>query len=774
MKAISVIALSTLAITLVCCGPKEPKLGHCSLKKVVNTLTVEEKVSLLVGSSLAETMGDSLSWKRADIIVPGAAGTTCPVSRVDIPAIVLADGPAGLRISPIREGDSATYYCTAFPSGTLLASSWDVNLVKEVGTAIGKEVLEYGVDVLLAPGMNLHRNPLCGRNFEYYSEDPLLAGKTAAAYVKGVQSNGVGATVKHFAANNQETNRHNNDARITSRALHELYLKAFEIAVKEGQPWAVMTSYNKINGVYTSECKALLTDLLRKEWDYKGLVMTDWDGGKDPVAQIKAGNDLLMPGRGWQYEALLAAIKDSSLSMDDVDASVERVLCMIERSPKGQKLLTSNAPDLKAHAALSRRAAAEGMVLLTNNNNVLPLNNRTQSVAVFGVTSYDMITGGTGSGDVNKAYAVTLADAFKQAGLVVLEAIKAPYLAYMEKATAKLTPPAFNLAPRQRLPEWLPPAKLLRQTASMVDVGIITLGRTSGEFADRRVDNDFNLSSQEQTLLKTVCAAFKEAGKPVIVVLNIGGVIETASWKELPDAILLAWQPGQEAGHAIVDVLKGKVNPSGKLPMTFPITYNEVPTAGNFPDGLTRSSAKGPQKNTDFTLYEEAIYMGYRYCNTFNKSVSFPFGHGLYYTTFRFDPPTVTPKKDGYLVKVRVTNTGQREGKAVAQLYVSSPSKSGVEKPLRELKAFQKTESIAPGESVLLSFQLPAKELAYFDETTQAWILDKGVYSFDIASSSRDVHTSALVDIDHKTWKTTARLPVSEPPLTVLSLPSTR
>lgn len=764
MKAITLVTVCALAVSLVGCGLKDQ--GSCSPKKLMGSLSLEEKVCLLVGAGLAEQLGDSLDWHPADVTVPGAAGTTCPVPRLGIPAIVLADGPAGVRIAANRTGDSSTQFCTAFPIGSSLAASWDDELVEAVGAAIGKEALDVGVDVLLAPGLNLHRNPLCGRNFEYYSEDPLLAGRTAAAYVRGVQSNGVGATIKHFAANNQETNRQANDARVSLRALRELYLKAFEIAVNEGQPWAVMTSYNKLNGEYTSESKPLITELLRKEWKYKGVVMTDWFAGKDPVAQVASGHDLLMPGRAWQYEALLNALKDTSLSTAQLDAAVERVLCLVQRTPKGQGVEPTGLTDLTAHAALSRRAAAEGMVLLENKNHALPLREKQRSVALFGVTSHDMIAGGTGSGDVNKAYTISLPEAFTKAGFVVLEALKSPYLNYIDKAKASVAPPAFDLAPVRRVPEWLPPVKLIRQAASMTDVGVITLGRSSGEFADRRVDNDFNLTKEEQTLLKQVCEAFREASKPVVVVLNVGGVVETASWKEWPDAILLAWQPGQEAGHAVVDVLKGTVNPSGKLPMTFPLTYADVHSAGNFPDGLTPSTPGEPRKNVDYTLYEEGLYLGYRYVTTFNQAVAYPFGFGLSYTSFVIEPPVVTPAKGGFVVKVRVSNRGRLPGREVVQLYVTPPTNPDVEKPMRELKAFRKTILLQPGERELITFQLSEKDLAYYDPENQAWTLDKGLYSFDVGSSSKDIAASALMEVKQKTWKTSAQLPVSDPPLT--------
>lgn len=377
------------AALLCSCNHGVTQLSPKTLSSVVKSLTLDEKLHLVIGQNLDVDAAGTAVVGATKNYVPGAAGNTYAISRLGITPAVLADGPAGLRIDPTRKDDINTYYCTHFPIGTLLASTWNTDLVKHVGKAIGNEAKEYGVDVLLAPALNIHRNPLCGRNFEYYSEDPFVAGKIAVAYVKGVQSNGIGTSIKHFAVNNQETNRQGVDAIVSQRALREIYLKPFEIAVKEAKPWTVMSSYNYINGTYASQSHDLLTTVLRDEWGFDGMVMTDWYGGKDAVEQMKAGNDLLMPGRKQQYDQLKSALSDGSLKMKVVDKNISRILEMVMRTQRFHNYRYNNHPDLKGHASVTRQSAVEGMVLLKNNG-ALPFNN-INKVALFGNCSYEFI-----------------------------------------------------------------------------------------------------------------------------------------------------------------------------------------------------------------------------------------------------------------------------------------------------------------------------------------------------------------------------------------------
>ena len=761
MKKISILAMSAAAV--LSCAPKgDPQLGKDSLDKVVAAMTLEEKAHLVIGTGMAGSSGEAPVVGETRNLVPGAAGTTYPIPRLGIPAIVLADGPAGLRINPLREGDANTYYCTHFPIGTLLASTWNTELVEQVGQAIGNEVLEYGTDVLLAPALNIHRNPLCGRNFEYYSEDPVVSGKTAAAYVRGVQSNGVGTSIKHYALNNQETNRMKNDVRVSPRAVREIYLKGFEIAVKESQPWTVMSSYNFVNGVYTSESKDLQTTMLRDEWGFKGMVMTDWFGGADAAAQMWAGNDMLQPGRPGQFEDIVEGVRSGRLSEADLDRNVRRVLELIVKSPRFKGYEFSNKPDLKAHAAVTRQSAVEGMVLLENNG-VLPLASEISRVAVFGTTSYDFIAGGTGSGNVNRAYTVSLLEGLRKAGYAIDAELEKTYTKYIKEETERLNPksddPMAMFMPKIRAGEFVPSAGLLDKMVRANDVAIITLGRNSGEFLDRKVA-DFTLTEQESGMIEAVCAAFHEAGKKVVVILNIGGVIETASWKNLPDAVLLAWQAGQEGGNSVADVLKGVANPSGKLTMTFPVRYEDHASSRNFPIDMAfgmfgKDKDAEPQRNVDYTEYEEGIYVGYRWFDKQGLEVSYPFGYGLSYTRFEWSEASVKPSRGETAVRVKVTNTGKIPGKDVVELYVAAPQ-GELDKPVKELKAYAKTRELQPGESQLVTLKVKNSELASYDESASAWVTDAGHYDFMLGSSSRDIRATLCAEIRGGSEKTNA------------------
>lgn len=739
-----------------------PQLGKNPIKEIIAAMTLEEKAKLLTGNGFKmpgmNPPGGPVVGTTQDK-VPGAAGTTFAIPRLGIPSMVVSDGPAGLRIDPIRNHDSSkTYYATAWPIGTLLASSWDTALVKRVGVAFGSEVHDYGVDILLAPALNIHRNPLGGRNFEYYSEDPVVSGNITAAIVNGIESNGVGTSIKHFAGNNQETNRNTVNTVLSERALREIYLKGFEIAVKKSQPWTVMSSYNLINGTYTSQEYDLLTTILRKEWGFKGFVMTDWFGGKDAVEQMKAGNDLLMPGTAQQSAAIISAVQHDSLSVKVLDENVERLLNVMLESPAFKGYKFSDKPDLVKDAALSRMAAAEGMILLKNDGNALPLKSKGVKVALFGNNGYDLIAGGTGSGDVNKAYTVSLAQGLAGAGISLDASLQKTYSGYLKEEKIKHPKKGFFeefMHPTPPIAEFVADEKLIAQKAIENAVAVISIGRNAGEGADRKLPGDYYLNDTEMVIIKTVANAFHAQHKKVVVVLNTGGVIDVTKWRDNVDAVLLAWQPGMEGGNAIADVISGKVNPSGKLATTFPVDYADVPSAKSFPGKefpeKAASGMFGMRQIPAEVTYEEGIYVGYRYYNTFKVKPAYEFGYGLSYTKFAYNDLKLSkPATNGNITAtVKITNTGKVAGKEVVQLYVSAPA-AKMAKPTEELKAFAKTNLLQPGGSQTIQFVITSADLASFDTNSTSWVAEAGKYAFKVAASSEDVKQSAIVEIPNE------------------------
>ncbi|MCR5070639.1 MAG: glycoside hydrolase family 3 C-terminal domain-containing protein [Bacteroidales bacterium] len=753
-KSIMIAALLLTGVSALA----QPQLRKDNIDEVLAAMTLEEKATLLVGGARAQIVNGVTSGVAAQ--VPGAAGNTRPIERLGIPGTVLADGPAGLRIQPTRQGTSQTFYCTGFPVGTLLASSWDTALVEQVTTAMGEEVHEYGVDVLLAPGMNIHRNPLCGRNFEYFSEDPLLSGKMAAAYVRGIQKNDVGTSIKHYAVNNQETNRNEDDARVSERALREIYLKNFEIAVKESDPWTVMSSYNQLNGEYTQQKKDLLTTILRDEWGYTGIVMTDWGSKAGTVKSAWSGNDLMEPGNETEIQRIVAAVKDGSLDIQDVDRNVRNMLNYIVKTPSFAKYKYTNKPDLKAHAQVARQAAGESIVLLRNEG-VLPLKG-SEKVALYGISALDFVAGGTGSGDVNKAYVVNMEEAMVGAGFQLDKTLSDYYKAYIayDKAQTAISGTVFSWFTSRKLSEIAIPAAAIANEAKANDVAVVVLGRNAGEGADRKQIDDFELTSVERELLRDVSTAYHAVGKKVVVVLNIGGVIETNSWKNLVDAIVLPWSPGQEGANAVADVLTGKVNPSGKLPMTFPVNFMDHPSSANFPYNYQQAQNSGwgwgprqPQKDVDYTNYEEGIWVGYRFFNTAKVGVSYPFGFGLSYTSFAYSKPVVKATASGFEASITVTNTGKVAGKEVVELYVTAPE-AGLVKPARELKAFAKTRELKPGESQTLKLVVDNYGIASFNDANSAWEAPAGTYKVCFGASVEDIRATADYKLGKaQSWK---------------------
>ena len=765
-KMVLTVAVGALSVTMT--AQTAPQLNANNIEEVIKAMTLEEKAQLLVGGGNDGFVGSGAMLGHQKKFVPGAAGTTVAIPRLGIPATVQCDGPAGVHIDAHREGDSRNYYATGFPVGTCLASTWNTDLVRKVGEAIGNETLEYGCDVVLGPGMNLHRNPLCGRNFEYYSEDPVVTGLMGTAFVLGVQSQGVGVSAKHFAVNSQESDRTRVDERLSQRALRELYLKGFEMMVRKSNPWTIMSAYNKINGIYAQGNKDLLTNILRNDWGYKGIVETDWIGKREdlPVEQeVAAGNDLLMPGYPAQVKDIVNAVKSGKLDVNDVDRNVRRMLEYIVKTPRFKGYKYSGEPDLKAHAAITRQSSTEGMVLLKNNA-ALPIRGL-KTVALFGVNSYDFMSGGLGSGAVNVGYSVDMVTGLKNIGVATTPQLTEIYQNYVKYAKAKLkadkNPMMWFLNQGQpKLDEIDITERCVANEEPKADAAIITIGRQAGEGMDRQINGEFNLSKTEQDMIFRVSDAFHAKGKKVIVIINSGSVMETASWRDRVDAILVAWQPGIEGGNSVADILTGKVNPSGKLTMTWPIAATDHPSTANFAkeyDMYTYKNMEGWGKGNipgvDFSNHEEDIYVGYRYFDTFKKDVAYPFGFGLSYTTFEMGKPSVKANGKNIEVSVTVKNTGKVAGKQVAQVYVTAP-KGAYEKPAKELKAFGKTRELKPGESQTLKMTLEKRDLASFDEANSQWKVDAGNYLFQVGTDVESIKGTATLKVAEYTEKTSS------------------
>ncbi|OOB90543.1 beta-glucosidase [Rathayibacter sp. VKM Ac-2630] len=658
----------------------------------LDDLTLEEKASLTSGESF---------W------------STKAVDRLGIPSVVLTDGPHGVRLQQTggdHLGLADSVPATCFPPAVALGSSWDAELVRRVGEALGEEARAEGVGVLLGPGINIKRSPLCGRNFEYFSEDPLVSGVMGSALVGGLQSRGVGASLKHFAANNQETDRLRVSADVDERPLREIYLRAFQRVVTEQQPWTVMCSYNRVNGVYASENPWLLTTVLRDEWGYDGLVVSDWGAVNDRVVGVAAGLDLEMPSSGGRTDAqLVAAVRSGALDEARVTTSARRALEMLDRIAEGAD--PEATYDADAHHALAREAAARSIVLLQNERSLLPL--RPEAVvAVLGEFARTPRYQGAGSSLINPTRLDSALDELRSAlGEDVAFA------------------PGFTL-------DGSGDERALREeavaAAATADVAVLFLGLPAEEESEGFDREHLELPAAQLALLDAVVAANPD----VVVVLSNGGVVRTSGFQDRVPAIVEGWLLGQAGGGAIADVLVGAVNPSGRLTETIPVRLEDSPAHLGFPGAFGH------------VRYGEDVFVGYRGYDARGTEVSFPFGHGLSYTEFAYSALEVEPRDGGLRVRLDVENTGTRDGREVVQVYTGLPG-SAVPRAIRALTAFT-VVGIPAGESATVVLDIPRDDLAYFHPQAGAWTVEGGDYSVEVGASSRDlrVATSATVSGD--------------------------
>ncbi|WP_221583503.1 glycoside hydrolase family 3 C-terminal domain-containing protein [Microbacterium sp. G2-8] len=646
------------------------------------------------------------------------------IDRHGVPSIMVTDGPHGLR-KQAGESDhlglNASVPATCFPPAVALGSSWDPSLAARVGDAIGREAAIEDVAVVLGPGVNIKRSPLCGRNFEYFSEDPIHASDMGSGIVRGIQKNGVGTSLKHFAANNQESDRMRVSSDIDPRPLREIYLRAFQGVVGDEQPWTVMCSYNRVNGVYASEDPFLLTQVLRDEWGFDGLVVSDWGASNVRAEGVKAGMDLEMPSSGGVTDRqLVDAVKSGTLDEADLDRVAQRVLDLIRKS--GQRPAVEGGFDVDAHHALAREAAARSIVLLKNEGDILPLA-PTQKIAVVGEFAAKPRFQGGGSSHINPTRVDAALDAIRAAasdvvyapGYVVPEPPEG--IGMSEKKAPK---PEQSVLDRLR-------AEAVEAAAGS-DVAVVFLGLPDEDESEGFDRTHIELPAEQLAVLDAVAAV----NENVVVVLSNGGVVALPFADRVP-AILETWLLGQAGGSATADVLFGSVNPSGRLSETMPLRLQDSPAYTSFPG------------ESQHVRYGEGLYVGYRWYDAREMDVAFPFGYGLSYTTFSYGAPVAVADADGIRVTVDVTNTGSAAGREVVQAYVSVPETS-VERPPRELKAFQSVE-IPAGETVPVELRIRRRDLAYWEIRTDEWIVEDAAYRVEVGSSSRDLHGSVDVDV---------------------------
>lgn len=665
--------------------------------------------------STAENIAELTLEEKASLTSGGSFWTTKAVERVGIPAIMLTDGPHGLRKqagSADHLGLAESVPATCFPPAVGLGASWDAELAERVGEALGVESAIENVAVLLGPGINIKRSPLCGRNFEYLSEDPIVSGVLGAGLVRGIQSKGVGASLKHFAANNQENDRMRASSDVDERPLREIYLRGFQRAVQDAQPWTVMCSYNRINGVYASEDPWLLTRVLRDEWGFEGLVVSDWGAVNERVPSLAAGMDLEMPTSNGHTDAqLVAAVRDGSLDESVLDGAAGRVLDLVRKSQAGAGSITGPL-DADAHHALAREAAGRGIVLLKNDGDLLPLS-PAASVAVIGAFAEKPRYQGAGSSKINPTRLDNALDEISG------------YAGHDNTFFAQ----GYTVSPRDTAD-----ANELRaaavELAGSKDVAVLFLGLPEAAESEGYDREHIDLPADQLALLDAVLAA----NPNTVVVLSNGGVVALPFADRVP-AILEAWLLGQAGGGATADVLYGAVNPSAKLTETIPLRLQDTPSFLDFGgmDGHVR--------------YGEALFVGYRWYDARDIEVAYPFGHGLSYTTFAYGDAAASVDANGDIdVCLTVTNTGTRDGREVVQVYTSLAD-STVRRPVRELKAFASV-ALAAGQSREIVLTVRREDLAYWHVAAQRWVVEGGSYLVEVAASSRDLRSSASVTVE--------------------------